>query len=187
MYPDNAIVALLWERNEKGIHLLHKKYGQDLTHISYRILNNMSDAEECVNETYLRTWNSIPKARPNSLLAYTGKIIRNLSIDQLKKKTSKKREYDNFSLLLSELEDCIISDDNVETEVEYKELSHAISVFLKEQNREYRYYFIERYWYAKSVKEIAEKYHATEKKVESVLYRCRKKLRLFLAERGYSL
>ena len=187
MYPDNAIVALLCERNEKGIHLLHKKYGQDLTHISYRILNNMSDAEECVNETYLRTWNSIPQARPNSLLAYTGKIIRNLSIDQLKKKLSKKRECDNFSLLLSELEDCIISDNNVETEIEYKELSDAISMFLKEQNREYRYYFIERYWYAKPIKEIAEKYHATDRRVESAFYRCRKKLRLFLVERGYSL
>ena len=187
MYTDNAIVALFWERNEDSIDLLSKKYGKDLTRISYRILNNISDAEECVNETYLRTWNSIPQARPNSLLAYTGKIIRNLSIDQLKKKLSKKRECDNFSLLLSELEDCIISDNNVETEVEYKELSHAISVFLKEQNREYRYYFIERYWYAKSIKEIAEKYHATEKRVESVLYRCRKKLRLFLVERGYSL
>ncbi len=143
MYTDKAIVELFWERDEDGIVLLQKKYGQDLTHISYHILNNLSDAEECVNDTYLRTWNSIPKARPNSLLAYTGKIIRNLSIDQLKKKMSKKREY--------------------------------------------RYYFIERYWYAKTTKEIAEKYHATDKKVEMVLYRCRKKLRLFLVERGYSL
>lgn len=187
MSTDDAIVELFWKRNEDGIELLQKKYGQDLTHISYRILNNMSDAEECVNDTYLRTWNSIPQARPNSLLSYTGKIIRNLSIDRLKKKMSKKREYDNFSLILSELEDCISSDENVETEVEYKELSHTISVFLKEQKREYRYYFIERYWYAKTIKEIAEKYHATDKRVESVLYRCRRKLKLFLEERGYSL
>ena len=187
MCTDNEIVELFWERNEVGIDLLDRKYGQVLTCISYRILNNMSDAEECVNDTYLRTWNSIPRARPNSLLAYTGKIIRNLSIDQLKKKLSKKRENDNFSLLLSELEDCIISNANVEKEVDYKELSHNISVFLKKQKSEYRYYFIERYWYAKPIKEIAEKYNVTDKRVESVLYRCRKKLRSFLAERGYSL
>lgn len=128
MCTDDAIVELFWERDENGIKLLQKKYGHDLTHISYRILNNMSDAEEC-----------------------------------------------------------IISDDNVETEVEYKELSHAISAFLKEQKKEYRYYFIERYWYAKTIQETAEKYHATDKKVESVLYRCRRKLRLFLVERGYFL
>ncbi len=187
MCTDNAIVELFWERDENGLNLLKKKYGKALTDISYRIVNNKSDAEECVNDAYLRTWNSIPPTRPNSLLAYTGKIIRNLSIDYLKKKTSKKRESDNFSMLLSELEDCINSNDNVETEVEYKELSHNISIFLKKQTREYRYYFIERYWYAKTIKEIAEKYSATEKRVESVLYRCRKKMRSFLVERGYSL
>lgn len=115
---------------ENGINLLHKKYGHNLTHISYRILNNMSDAEKCVNDTYLRTWNSIPKARPGSLLAYTGRIIRNLSIDRLKKKMSHKRECDNFLLILSELDDCIASGESLETAVEYKELSHDISVFL---------------------------------------------------------
>ena len=187
MCTDKEIVELFWCRNENGMNLLHEKYGKILTHISYCILNNMSDAEECLNETYMRTWNSIPPSRPNSLLAYTGKIIRNLSIDYLKKKTSEKRGSDNFSLLLSELENCIVSDHNVETEIECKELSQEISLFLKQQKREYRYYFIERYWYAKTIKEIAEKYRVSEKKVESVLYRCRKKLRLFLSERGHSL
>ncbi len=187
MCTDNAIIELFWDRNEDGMKLLQKKYGKTLTSISYRIVNNKDDAEECVNDAYLRTWNSIPPARPNSLLAYTGKIIRNLSIDYLKKKTSKKRECDNIAIILSELENCIISSDNVEEEIEYKELSYDISVFLKEQTKEYRRYFIERYWYAKTIKEISEKYQVTEKKVESVLFRCRKKMRLFLIERGYSL
>lgn len=187
MCTDNAIVDLFWSRNEDAMNLLEKKYGKALTDISYRIVNNIADAEECVNDTYLRTWSSIPPARPNSLLAYTGKIIRNLSIDYLKKKTSKKRECDNIAIILSELENCISSRDKVEEEIEYKELSHDISIFLKEQTKEYRYYFVERYWYAKTIKEIAVKYQATEKKVESVLYRCRKKLRLFLIERGYSI
>lgn len=185
MDTDQSIVDLFWKRDERGIDCLQKKYAAVFQSISYRILNNLSDAEECVNDAYLRTWNSIPQARPNSLLAYTGKIVRNLSIDCLKSKMSQKRRGDDFSVLLSELEECIVSSNTVEAEIEYQELIKDISAFLKQQKKAYRYYFLERYWYACSIKEIAEKYQVTEKKVESVLYRCRKKLRVFLIDRGY--
>lgn len=184
---DQAIVALFWARDEKGLKSLQEKYNQSFQGIAYRILNNSSDAEECVNDAYLKTWNSIPQARPASLFAYTGKIVRNLSIDRLKRKMSQKRMGDDFSVLLSELEDCIASPASVEEKLEYQELSKDISAFLQGQKKEYRCYFLERYWSACSVKEIAEKYQVTEKKVESVLYRCRKKLRVFLVERGYFL
>ena len=187
MYTDNAIVDLFWERNEDGIDMLQKKYGKTLTGISFRILNDRNDSEECVNDTYLSTWNSIPKARPVSLLAYTGKIVRNISIDRLKKRMSKKRKIDNIAAILSELEDCIISENIVEEEIEFQELSHDISVFLKRQTYECRCFFVERYWCAMTIKEIANKHRITEKKVESNLYRCRKKMRDFLIERGYSL
>lgn len=184
---DQTIVDLFWERDERGLKSLQEKYNQIFQAISYRILNNSSDAEECVNDAYFKTWNSIPQARPDSLLAYTGKIVRNLSIDRLKRKMSQKRMGDDFAVLLSELEDCIVSSDTVEAKLEYQELAQDISTFLKRQKKEYRHYFLERYWYACSIKEIAEKYQVTEKKVESVLYRCRKKLREFLVERGYFL
>lgn len=187
MYTDDAIVEMFWDRNEDGIALLDKKYGTSLANISFHILNDELDAEECLNETYMRTWNSIPEARPNSLLAYTGKIIRNLSVDRIRNKASQKRLSDNFSVLLSEIAECLVSEENVESSIEYNDLAQDISIFLNKQTKEYRYYFVERYWYAMTLKEIANKHNDTEKKVESVLYRCRKKLKEYLIEREYYL
>ncbi|KIR02622.1 RNA polymerase sigma-54 factor RpoN [Lachnospiraceae bacterium TWA4] len=187
MTRDEEIIELFWNRNEQAIEELQQTYGKELFGISYRILNNRLDSEECVNDTYLSTWNSIPHTRPKFLFAYIGKIVRNLSIDHLKKLKSKKREVDNLAILLSELEDCISTKNSITEELEYKELAKDISIFLRKQKEEYRVYFIERYWYAKSVREIAKEYEVSEKKVESILYRCRKKLQQFLTERGYIL
>ena len=100
---------------------------------------------------------------------------------------SKKRGIDNIAAILSELGECVVSDNNIEEEIEYQELSHDISIFLKGQTKESRCFFVERYWCAMTIKEIANKHRITEKKVESNLYRCRKKMRDFLIERGYSL
>ncbi|KIR02625.1 RNA polymerase sigma-54 factor RpoN [Lachnospiraceae bacterium TWA4] len=185
MYTDEEIIELFWNRDEGAIDLLARKYGKELHAISYRILNNHLDSEECVNDTYLSTWNSIPDTRPKFFFAYIGKIVRNLSINHLKKLKSKKREHDNLAILLSELDECIPNRDKVEEVIEYKELSKDISIFVREQKEEYQVYFIERYWFAKSIREIAKKHGASEKQVESVLYRCRKKLKKFLEERGY--
>lgn len=179
------IVDLFWDRNDNALKLLANKYGVEFMHISYRILNNREDSEECVNDAYLNTWNSIPDARPNSLFAYVGKIVRRLSINRLKKNMALKRGGDETELLLSELEDCISSGENVESVVGYKELSAHISEFLRTLKKEQRIIFVERYWYAMPIKEIAKKYRISTKKTESILYRCRKKLHIFLKERGY--
>lgn len=90
-------------------------------------------------------------------------------------------------MLLSELENLLPSNENVDEDIEYNDIIQDISIFLNKQTKEYRYYFVERYWHAMTIKEIANKHNDTEKKVESVLYRCRKKLREYLIERGYSL
>ena len=88
---DKKIVSMFWDRNENAIKMLQGKYEKDLLKLSYRILNNIQDAEECVNDSYLNVWNSIPDARPNFLFAYVAKIVRNLSINLLKRNTSGKR------------------------------------------------------------------------------------------------
>lgn len=183
---DTMIVDLFWDRNENALKLLSDRYGKDFMRISFRILNNREDSEECVNDAYLNTWNSIPDARPTSLFAYVGKIIRSLSINRVKKNMAQKRGGDNeTAILLSELQDCVSAKENVESIVEYNELSKDISNFLLSIKKEKRMIFIERYWYAKPIKEIAQKYKMSYKKVESGLYWCRKKLHEYLKERGY--
>lgn len=186
MQDDTMIVDLFWDRNDNALKLLSDKYGLEFMQISFRILNNREDSEECVNDAYLNTWNSIPDARPTSLFAYVGKIIRNLSINRVKKNMAQKRGSNNeTAMLLSELQECVSAKENVESIIEYNELSKDISIFLLSVKKEKRMMFIERYWYAKPIKEIAEKYKISYKKVESGLYWCRKKLHKYLKERGY--
>lgn len=185
MQDDKKIVDLFWDRNDSALKLLADKYGTDFIRISFRILNNREDSEECVNEAYLNTWNSIPDARPTSLFAYVGKIIRNLSINRVKSNMAQKRGGNETTLLLSELQECVSAKENVEGIVEYNELSKDISNFLLSIKKQQRMMFVERYWYAKPIKEIAIKYKVSCKKVESDLYRCRKKLYDYLKEMGY--
>lgn len=182
---DEVIVDLFWERNDNALKMLEDKYGKDFYRMSYQILNNKEDSEECVNDAYLKTWNSIPDARPTSLFAYVGKIVRRLSINRIKMNSAQKRGGDETALLLSELNECISANESVESEIEYQELSKNISEFLFELKQEQRMIFVERYWYAKPVKEIANKYKISIKKTESILFRCRKGLHEFLKERRY--
>lgn len=185
MQDDKIIVDLFWDRDDNALKLLADKYGSDFMRISFRILNNKQDSEECVNDAYLNTWNSIPDARPNSLFAYVGKIIRSLSINRVKKNMAQKRGGKETTLLLSELQECVSAKENVEEVVDYNELAKEISKFLLSLKREQRMMFIERYWYVKSIKEIAREYKVSYKKVESGLYWSRKKLHDYLQKRGY--
>ena len=178
---------LYWDRNDNALKLLADKYEADFLHISLRILNNREDSKECVNDTYLNTWNSIPDAKPSSLFAYVGKIVRSLSINRLKKNLAQKRGGNETTVLLSELKECVSAKDSIENAVDYHELSKDISVFLLSVKKEQRILFLEKYWYAKPIREIAGKYEVSCKKVESSLYRCRKKLHDYLKERGYIL
>lgn len=182
---DSKIVEMFWNRNEEALNLLESKYGRDLKGIAFGILNNNEDCEECLNDAYFRTWNSIPPARPKYLFAYVGKITRNISLNYLKRKSAQKRINDEKHVLLSELEECISDKETVVTQSEYKELSQYISQFLYSLKKEQRVMFVERYWYAKKISDISEIHNCTDKKVESVLLRCRRKLKLYLTEKGY--
>lgn len=184
---DTKIVELFWQRNENAIKETDTKYSRYLTAISYNILKSNEDAEECVNDTYMGAWNSIPSQKPNVFRVFLGVITRNLSLDCYKKKHSQKRIAGEFSLLLSELEDCIPSDVSVEKEIEDKETAKQISRFLKQQSTVKQQLFIRRYWYCDGIKEIAKKYGYSESKVKSSLFETRKKLKEHLETEGITI
>lgn len=187
MIDDKHIVDLLWKRDSSALKLLSDKYGKMFMSMALRILKTKEDSEECVNDAYVDTWNSIPDAKPYSLFAYVGKIVRNRSIDRLKNITAQKRGNGNASLIFTELQECIESNETVIDKVEEKELSRYISEFLCSLKKQDRILFLERYWCAMTVKEIAGIHNFSYKKVESILYRCRKSLKKYLNERGYYL
>ena len=148
------------------------------------ILNDKLDVEECVNDTFLKVWNSIPPHTPNPLAGYVCRIARNLAINRYHANNAGKRG-GQYDLILEEMQECIPSNVNIETEYEAKELSAAINRFLDTLNQNDRFLFVRRYWYADSVKDLASMTNGSVNRISVRLFRLRKKLKTTLAKEGF--
>ncbi len=184
---DYSIVELYWQRNEAAITETRNKYGKYLNAISMNIVKNAEDAEECVNDTYLNAWNSIPPNSPKLLKAYLGTIVRNLSLDCYKKRSSEKRRANQFTVLLSELEECLPAASSVEQTLADKEIAAQISAFLKTLPKDKQQIFVRRYFYCEGLKEIGMRLGFSQSKIKSALFETRNKLRKHLEKEGIYL
>lgn len=184
---DDKIVELFWSRAETAITETSKKYSKYCFRVSYNILHNSEDAEECVNDTYMNAWNAMPPHRPNRLSTFLGKITRNLSLQRYLKYKAKKRGDGQVDIVLEELEACIPSKENVEQISEEIDLINALDSFLRALAKEVRVIFVARYWQLYSIREISERYKVSESKVKSVLLRTRNKLKKHLEREGIAL
>lgn len=184
---DLAIVELYWKRSEQAISETSSKYGNLCHGISYNILHNEQDAEECVNDTWLRAWNSMPPKRPSRLSIFLGRITRNLSLDKYRNYNAEKRLMTRTAVALDELEECISGGDNVLEAVEEMILTESIERFLYSVSEEKRNVFIRRYWYLDSIKEISIAYGISENKTASLLFRMREQLKKHLMKEGIEL
>ncbi|MCM1222368.1 MAG: sigma-70 family RNA polymerase sigma factor [Lachnospiraceae bacterium] len=184
---DDEIISLYWKREEQAIAATADKYGSYCHSISYNILHNNEDAQECVNDTWLGAWKSIPPNRPGLLSAYLGKITRNLSLNRFKQYNAEKRGNGQTELVLSELEDCIPAENSVEQMIEEMALTRSINQFLRAQPRQKRNIFIRRYWYLCPIRDIAAAYGISESKTASLLFRMRNELRTHLEKEGITV
>ncbi|WP_312701019.1 sigma-70 family RNA polymerase sigma factor [Sedimentibacter sp.] len=180
---DLQIIKLYWSRDEEALKETNTKYGRLLHSIALNILSNHEDSEECVNETYLKAWNAIPPQKPDSLTAYLGRIVRNLSINRWHENRAKKR-YDGADALLSELSDCIPSLNSVEREIEAKELTRVISEWLCTLPQDDRVLFLRRYWFGDPINKLARECGTTPAKLSGCMYRLRQRLKDALEREG---
>lgn len=179
---DEKIIELFFERSEQGIKELDKKYGSACRKLSYSIVNDLQDAKECVNDAYLGAWNAIPPEKPNPLVSYILKIVRNISLKCFSYKHAEKRN-SSYTVAMSELQSCLSDSESVEGKVEARELAKIIEGFLDTLTVENRVIFMRRYWYADSYKDIAELVGMTEKNISVRLARIRNKMKEYLTER----
>ncbi|MBQ4257543.1 MAG: RNA polymerase sigma factor [Clostridia bacterium] len=179
---DQNIIELFFERSENAVRAAAEKYGSDCESIAYSILGDHEIAKECVNDTYLRLWNAIPPHRPENLMAFMGKITRNLALDRYKRDHSKKRGGTQLELALEELEICASASDNPEESFDAQLLGEIIERFLAEQSVRDRKVFLRRYYLLSSIRDIAQREAVSEERVKSILYRLRKKLEKRLRE-----
>ncbi len=179
---DEKIVALFFQRSEQAIRELDIKYGKVLHKLSYNIVNDREDAEECVSDAYLGAWNAISPEKPSPLLTYVCKIVRNLSLKLYNKKTAAKRN-SIYTVAVQEIEDCLSDGNTVEDEMEPKELARIIEGFLDTLSAENRVIFMRRYWFSDSCKDIARRVGLTEKNISVRLSRIRQKMKEYLMEK----
>lgn len=179
---DARIIELFFERDQQAICELHTKYGKVCHKLSYNIVNNMKDAEECVNDAYLGVWNTIPPAKPESLQAYTCKIVRNLSLKLFHRNEAAKRK-SAYTIAMQEIEAYLPATNTVEREIEAKELAAIIDAFLDTLNIKNRIIFMRRYAYFDTYAEIAKHVGLSEKAVSVRLVRIRQNMRQYLTER----
>ena len=178
---DQEIISLYFDRDEQAIAETDKRYGKTCMRVSMSILNSHPDAEECVNDTYLKTWNAIPPARPRSLCAFLCRIVRNLSINRLEELTAAKRNRD-LTVSFEELEACIPLPDEASPE-----LADLLESFLQKEGETDRVLFVGRYWFACPVEELARRTGLTRRAVHMRIFRTRERLRAYLTERGYGV
>lgn len=181
---DSQIVELYWQRDESAISQTDTKYGGLCRSISNNILRSYDESEECLNDTYLRAWNSMPAERPERLGAFLGKIVRNLSISRLRQRMADKRGGGEYALCLEELAGCTPGGQGPEKELELRELTEHIDSFLAGLKERERDIFVSRYWYMVPVDKIAERAGFSYSKTASLLHRTRKKLELYLRREG---
>ena len=179
---DEKIVELYYSRSESAISETEARYGGYLFSIAKGITGSQEDAEECVNDTYLRAWNSIPPARPTHLGAFLARIVRNIALDRISRRDAQKRGGGELTLMLSELEETLPDTDGEATSSEV--LSAIIDSFLRELGTRERAVFIRRYFYAEAVSDIAKECGISYRNATSMLHRTRKKLRARLEKEG---
>ena len=180
---DEEIIRLFFERSEQAISELAAKHGKAVGRVAFNILNNEEDVKECVNDTWLAAWNSIPPNRPDPLRTYICKIARNLAAKRYHANLAQKRS-SPYDLALEELEECIPDSSTVEDAVAAKELSEIIGRFLDTLSYEDRFVFMRRYWYADPLPEIAGMAGMSYSAAAVRLHRVRKKLKKLLLKEG---
>ncbi len=182
---DRQIINLFFSRSEYAIEATASKYGRLCHKIARNIVNDAADSEECVNDAYLNLWNSIPPQRPDNLMAFLAKIVRNVSLKKVEYNQAQKRN-SRLSVSLTELE-TVLPDSSYTHEIADESLGQLINEFLRKEKEDVRNVFIRRYYFYDDIKDIAKRYSFSESKVKSILFHTRNKLKKFLIKKGVSV
>ena len=182
---DSMIVDLYWQRSEDAITETDRKYGRMLRVLASQLVPSDEDAAECVSDTYLAAWNSMPPQRPSVLGAFLSKITRRISVNVYRRRHAEKRG--GYAELTNELSECVPSDFDLENALESRVLAKLLDQFVRELDAEKRYIFLRRYFYGDDLETIAKELSITVGKVKTVLHRQRKSLAKLLEKEGFAI
>ena len=181
---DSRIVELFWQRDETALAAAEDKYDRYCHAIANNILHNDEDARECVNDVFLAAWNAIPPHRPEKLSTFLAKITRRIALNKWRDALADRRGGGNIDASLSELEECIPSDTDIDDALDTQAFSEIINAFLGTLSADERRVFVRRYWFFDSITSIAKRYGFGTSKVNMTLKRTRDKLAVRLKKEG---
>ncbi len=184
---DNEIIELFFARDECAIESASREYGAYCTAIAKSILDDQGAAEECVNDTWLKCWQSIPPQRPRSLKSFAGRIVRNLALSALRSETARKRGGGQVQLALDELSEVVSGGETPEGALDRQAFRAALDGFLAALPERDRNLFLRRYWYLDSVEALAKRFRMSRTHVTTTLHRLRQKLRVHLQQEGFEV
>ena len=184
---DAKIIDLYWARSQQAVAASEEKYGPYCHTIARRILDREEDAEECVNDTWLRAWNAMPPHRPGVLSAFFGKLTRNLSLDRWRRNKAAKRGGNQVEIALHELEDCLPDRRSPDENLEAWETAALISAFLRRQPQLDRVLFVRRYFHLEPLDSLAGRFGLSAGQVKSRLHRMRQRLKAELEQEGVAI
>ena len=184
---DNEIVDLYWSRDEQAIEETHIKYGRYLYTVAYNIVNDNLDSEECLNDTYLGAWNSMPPQRPNVLKAFLTVIIRRISINRYHQKSTMKKIPSELTVSLDELDGIITDEADAYKAIDMEKLAGLINNFVKSLSSRRRFIFISRYYFAEPIDKIAKEIGKSKSTVNKELFSIRSELQTLLEREGFTV
>lgn len=182
---DEAIIELYWNREERAIKATDEKYGKYLFTIAYNIVRDELDCEECLDDTYLGTWNSIPPTRPTLFQVFLAKIMRNVALDRFRKKSAAKRIPSEMIVSLDEIDGYLPYDASVEEAVLIQEISRVLNEYLGSLSDRDEFIFVCRYYYSDTISDIAKMLDLNSKTVSAALLKLREGLKDRLEKEGY--
>lgn len=184
---DGEIVALYWQRDEQAIKETDIKYKKFLLSVAIHIVHDMRDSEECLNDTYIGAWNAIPPARPMMLQTFLGAIMRRTAIDRFRQNNRQKRITSEFTVSLSDIEDLIADEGDVQAEFETEELAKTISNYARSLPDRQMYIFVSRFYFADPLSTIGKALGCSISTVKREIDAIKKGLKKQLEREGYFL
>ncbi|MBE6694687.1 MAG: sigma-70 family RNA polymerase sigma factor [Ruminococcaceae bacterium] len=182
---DERIIELYWVRDEKAIEETDIKYKRYLFSITYNVLHDRLDCEECLNDTYLGAWNAIPPTRPHSLKVFLTTVARRVAIKRYHGNRKKHAIPSEMTVSLSELEDFIASDEEIGADFDAKRLGHIISDFVRSLSERRQFIFMSRYYVAEPIDVIARDLSLSRSMINKELAVIRRALKEKLESEGY--
>ena len=182
---DGEIIDLFWNRSDSAIPETERKYGKYLFSVAENLLSDPKECEACKDETYLRVWNAIPPERPAVFSSYLSRLVRHAALDRFRGREGKEKAQSSLNLSLVELSETISDGNTVSHSFESRELGRAINDFVAGLPTLRRVLFVSRYFYGKTVEEIAATYSIPPPSVYRILSQIRGKLKIYLTEKEF--